>query len=145
VARAGGLLAIIGLMTSVVLNLAEALAGYRRLAREQAQNTYSEKKHHISHSYSYISHRAAGRGSYICGAYRPSGDSAAWLCAARARSRSNSWLLFMFKVVEDAKQVSSKQLFLQNLRRGPLLHVHNVRRDGAAMSGYWAVWLMTIS
>jgi hypothetical protein len=33
VACAGGLLAITELMTSVVLTLAEALAGYRRLAR----------------------------------------------------------------------------------------------------------------
>jgi hypothetical protein len=41
VARAGGLLAIIGLMTSVVLTLAEALAGYRGLARERAYNTSS--------------------------------------------------------------------------------------------------------
>jgi hypothetical protein len=32
------------LMTSVVSTLAEALAGYRRLARERAYYTYSEKK-----------------------------------------------------------------------------------------------------
>jgi hypothetical protein len=43
VARAEGLLAIMGLITSVVLTLAEALAGYRKLARERAYNTYRKK------------------------------------------------------------------------------------------------------
>jgi hypothetical protein len=39
-----GLLATIGLVISVVLTQAEALAGYRRLARERAYDTYSKNK-----------------------------------------------------------------------------------------------------